>query len=92
MIIRIAGEGQFHFPSSVLDDLNDIDSRIVGAVAHEDAAAFQRGLAELLDVVRSKGRPLGNDEIVDSEIILPFSDLTMDEARHIFIGDGLVPG
>lgn len=92
MIIRIAGEGQFHLPSSALDDLNDIDNRIVEAVGRNDTAAFKRELTMLLDVVRAKGQPLKPDELADSEVILPFPDLTMEEARHVFVGDGLIPG
>ena len=92
MIIRIAGEGQFHFPSSALDALNDIDNRIVEAVGRGDEASFRRELTALLESVRSKGRPLRPDEIADSEVVLPYADLTMDEARHVFVGDGLIPG
>ena len=90
MIVRIAGEGQFRMPSSVLDELNDIDDRIVAAVAHEDAEGFQRELSSMLGEVRAKGQPLRDDELMDSELVLPYADLTMDEAKHIFVGDGLI--
>jgi hypothetical protein len=92
VIIRIAGEGQYRFPSSALDDLNDIDDRIVEAVGNANEEAFKRGLAALLELVRSKGQPLSAKEIVESEIVLPYADLTLDEARHIFVGDGIIPG
>lgn len=92
MIVRILGEGQFNVPGSVLDDLNDIDNRIVEAVATEDGAQFQSLLDEMFRLVRDRGEPLPVDELVESDLILPETDLTLYEAEHIFIGDGLLPG
>ncbi len=92
MIIRILGEGQFNLPGSVIDDLNDIDNRMVEAVAAEDGPQFQSLLDEMFRLVRDRGEPLPVDELVESDLILPETDLTLDEAEHIFIGDGLLPG
>ena len=92
MIVRILGEGQFNLPGSVIDDLNDIDNRMVEAVATEDGAQFQSLLNEMFQLVRDRGEPLPLDELVESDLILPETDLTLDEAEHIFIGDGLLPG
>ena len=92
MIVRILGEGQFNLPGSVIDDLNDIDNRMVEAVAAEDAPQFQLLLDEMFRLVRDRGEPLPVDELVESDLILPETDLTLDEAEHIFIGDGLLPG
>ena len=92
MIVRILGEGQFNLPGSVIDDLNDIDNRMVEAVAAEDGAQFQSLLDEMFRLVRDRGEPLPLDELVESDLILPETDLTLDEAGHIFIGDGLLPG
>ena len=92
MIVRILGEGQFNLPGSAIDDLNDIDNRMVEAVAAEDGAQFQSLLDEMFQLVRERGEPLPLDELVESDLILPETDLTLDEAEHIFIGDGLLPG
>ena len=92
MIVRILGEGQFNLPGSAIDDLNDIDNRMVEAVAAEDGAQFQSLLDEMFQLVRDRGEPLPIDELVESDLILPETDLTLDEAEHIFIGDGLLPG
>ena len=92
MIVRILGEGQFNLPGSVIDDLNDIDNRMVEAVATEDGAQFQSLLDEMFRLVRDRGEPLPLDRLVESDLILPETDLTLDEAEHIFIGDGLLPG
>ena len=92
MIVRILGEGQFNLPGSVIDDLNDIDNRMVEAVAAEDGAQFQSLLDEMFRLVRDRGEPVPLDELVESDLILPETDLTLYEAEHIFIGDGLLPG
>lgn len=92
MIVRILGEGQFNLPGVVIDELNDIDNQMVVAVEAEDEANFTRLLQEMLILVREKGAPVPVDELVESDLILPESDLTLDEAEHIFIGDGLLPG
>ena len=92
MIIRILSEGQFNLPGSFIDDLNDIDNRMVEAVESEDEENFKLLLKEMLDLVRGKGSPVPVDELVESDLILPEADLTLEEAEHIFIGDGLLPG
>ncbi len=92
MIVRILGEGQFNVPGAVLDDLNDIDNRLVEAVESEDEENFNLLLKEMLDLVRGKGAEVPVEELVESDLILPESDLTLEEAEHIFIGDGLLPG
>jgi hypothetical protein len=92
MIVRILGEGQFNLPGAAIDDLNDIDNRLVEAVETEDEESFRSLLQEMISLVREKGSSLPLDELVESDLILPETDLTLAEAEHIFIGDGLLPG
>ena len=92
MIVRILSEGQFNLPGSVIDDLNEIDNRLVEAVESEDEENFNLLLKEMLELVRAKGAEVPVEELVESDLILPESDLTLEEAEHIFIGDGLLPG
>ena len=92
MIVRILGEGQFTLPGSAIDGLNAIDNRMVDAVAAEDGGLFSSLLAEMHDLVLEQGEAVPVDELVESDIIVPGLDLTLAEAAHIFIGDGLVPG
>jgi len=92
MIVRILSEGQFNLPGACIDELNEIDNQMVAAVESEDAATFARLLGEMLTLVREKGAPIPVDELVESDLILPETDLTLEEAEHIFIGDGLLPG
>ncbi|MEA2046031.1 MAG: hypothetical protein U9N48_05875 [Euryarchaeota archaeon] len=90
MIIRIMGEGQYRVPSSVLDELNVIDNRIVDLVAKEDEGGYKNELARLISAVKEKGTPLDPEEIVESDLIVPPGDLTLEEAEKIFGGSGLI--
>ena len=56
MIVRILGEGQFNLPGAVIDDLNDIDNRMVEAVAAEDGVQFQSLLDEMFPAGAGPGR------------------------------------
>lgn len=91
MIVRISTEGQYRLSSAVLDQLNEIDNRIVQIVGSGDSESFQKALAELLDLVRSKGSPVASSDLVASDIILPAPDVTLEDARDLFSGEGLVP-
>ena len=92
MIVRILSEGQFNLPGAHIDELNEIDNQMVEAVESEDRESFDRLLKEMLDLVREKGAEVPVEELIESDLILPEADLTLEEAEHIFIGDGLLPG
>jgi hypothetical protein len=92
MIVRISAEGQYRVSDALLDRLNQLDNRIVEVVAGGDEAEFARLYADMVALVRKEGSPLPADEIISSEIVLPPPDITLEEARGLFIGEGLVPG
>lgn len=92
MIIRILTEGQYDLPGQYLDELNRLDNQIVEAVAEKDWEGFQRLLSEMLDLVRRHGKPVPIEEIVESDLVLPEPDLTLEEAEELFTGEGLIPG
>ena len=92
MIVRISSEGQYNLPGSYIDQLNEIDNKLVEAVEAEDQAAFETLLKQMLDLVREHGEPVPVDELVESDLILPEPDLTLREAEELFVGEGLLPG
>ncbi|MDW8059018.1 MAG: hypothetical protein RMK01_02995 [Thermomicrobium sp.] len=92
MIVRILTEGQYRLDSSYYDELNAVDNAIVEAVAAGNESRFRSLLTELLEIVRRHGIPVSPDEFVESDVILPPPDTTLEEARHLFAGDGLLPG
>ncbi len=54
--------------------------------------AFRQAFQALLDYVRTKGKPVDDDELVASDIILPPPDVSLEEAKTAFQGEGLIPG
>ncbi len=92
MIIRITSEGQFNLPGSYVDQLNEIDNELVEAVEAADRISYDTLLKKMLDLVRTEASPLPVDDIVESDLILPESDLTLEEAQVLFVGEGLLPG
>jgi len=92
MIVRILGEGQLELPDAELDRLNELDAQVESAVKADDEAAFGTALAELLEGVRRAGKPLAEDSLEDSDLILPPADATIAEVRELLNDDGLIPG
>tara|TARA_Y100000588_G_scaffold130587_1_gene143129 strand:+ start:9159 stop:9437 length:279 start_codon:yes stop_codon:yes gene_type:complete len=91
MIVRILTEGQYNLPSEYLDELNTIDNQIVDLVAKNSRSEFGSMIASMLNLVREKGTPVPIDEMVESDIVLPEPDITLDEAAELFTGEGIVP-
>ena len=92
MIVRIATEGQFNLPGAYVDSLNDIDNELVEAVEAGDRDSFKDLLARMLAMVREHGSPVSVDELVESDLMLPAADLTLEEAQILFVGEGILPG
>ncbi|HVB26668.1 MAG TPA: hypothetical protein VNE21_02010 [Mycobacteriales bacterium] len=92
MIVRILGEGQRDLPEAELDALNALDAVVTTAIEAGDEAGFTTALAALLERVRTAGKPLPDDELVPSDLVLPAADAQLDEVRELLGEDGLVPG
>lgn len=91
MIVRILSEGQFNVDASHLAALNELDDAVEHAVDSGDETTFTAALASLLDAVRKWGVALPDEELVDSDLILPPADSTVDEVRHLLGDEGLIP-
>jgi hypothetical protein len=92
MIVRILTEGQYNLPGAHVDELNEIDNRLVEVVEQEDRPQFEVLLKQMLDLVREKGTPVPLDDIVESDLVLPEPDITLEEAEELFTGEGILPG
>ncbi len=91
MIVRIAGEGQFRLPDEDAGRLNELDNRAVSAAEQGDQTGFKELWSQMLELVASDGNQLAEDELVESDVILPPRDISFEEARGEFTGDGLIP-
>ena len=92
MIIRIMAEGQYELPDSAADGLNELDARVESAVEGRDQDAFAAALGELLTAVRELGEAVPDEMLVDSDLVLPPADATVDEVAELLGDEGLIPG
>ncbi len=91
MIVRIATEDQYRLPDGDAERLNELDNDAVVAVEAGDEDRFHEVFEAMLQLVRSDGHRLGEDELAESDVILPPPDLSFTEAGREFTGDGLIP-
>ncbi|MDP9375997.1 MAG: DUF2458 domain-containing protein [Actinomycetota bacterium] len=91
MIVRIATEDQYKLPEDDAARLNDLDNQVVAAVEAGDEERFRELFGQMIELVQSDGELVGEDALVESDVILPPSDVTFEEASHGFSGEGLIP-
>ena len=91
MIVRIATESQYEVPEDVVSRLNDLDNQCVEAVEAGDEERFRQLFAQLIALVRERGRKLGDEELVHSDVILPPEDTDLEEAKQEVTGEGAIP-
>ena len=99
VIIRIAGQGQFKVNSEILDKINEIDNSIVDLIENVSLGSsdhkltqkeLQSKLTEMKNLITSNGEPIDDKEIVESDVIVPDSDLSIEDASKIFKEEGII--
>jgi hypothetical protein len=91
VIVRIATEDQYRLPDEDAKRLNELDNQAVAAVDAGDEDRFHELFEEMLQLVRSDGHRLGDDELEESDVIIPPPDTSFVEAAAEFSGEGLIP-
>jgi hypothetical protein len=91
VIVRISTESQYRLGDEDAAALNDLDNDVVAAVEAGDEDRFHEVFESMLDLVRRAGQSLGEDEIEESDVILPPPDTSFVEASAEFTGEGLIP-
>ncbi|MBA2513534.1 MAG: hypothetical protein H0V26_04280 [Solirubrobacterales bacterium] len=91
MIVRIATDRQYRLPDDDAQRLNELDNAAVKAVEEGDEEQFHELFEQMLDLVRTDGQELEEDDLEGSDVILPPPDLTFVEAGNEFTGEGLIP-
>lgn len=83
MIVRIMGQGQWVLEPEHLIELNELDRQLEDAVAAEDQAALETALKALSEGVRRLGVEVPDDVIVESDLVLPDTDSSLEEVRAL---------
>ena len=91
MIVRLMGEGQFEVDEEVAKGLNDLDEKAGEAVERGDEEELRVLLDRMTEAVRTNGSRVPDEDLRPSEAIVPPADLSLDEARELFEGEGLIP-
>jgi hypothetical protein len=93
MIVRILNEGQWELEDGAVKDLNRLDEAVEQAVSAADQERLTAALDDLLAEVRGAGSPLTDDDLRDSDLILPATDSTLEDVRSLLSesDEGLIP-
>jgi hypothetical protein len=92
VIVRIATEGQYEVDDGLAAKLNELDNAAVDAVEAGNEETFRDIFGQMIELVRANGTDVNDDDIETSDVIIPPSDLSFEEAAEEFSGDGLIPG
>jgi hypothetical protein len=91
VIVRLMGEGQYRLDDDVREQLNELDDRAVAALEAGEEPTLDSVLDDMWELVRGRGERLPDDDLSPSDLVIPPSDLTLEETRRLFSEDGLVP-
>jgi hypothetical protein len=92
VIVRIATEGQYEVDDGLAEKLNELDNAAVEAIVAGNEDTFRDVFGQMIELVRANGTAVDDDDIETSDVIIPPSDLSFEEAAEEFSGDGLIPG
>ncbi len=101
IIVRVSGQGQFKVNREIMDRINDIDNSIVSLLENADTDVDANSIKvkqkelngkinEIINLIRTNGMPLDDKEITQSQIMIPNPDISVDEAKKIFRGEGII--
>ena len=92
MIVRLlGGDGQFRVDDGVVEALNELDAQGAQAVEAGDEENLRRVLGLMAKMVRERGEALEDGDLSSSDLIIPPDDLSLEEAKELFSGEGLIP-
>lgn len=92
MIIRLSTEGQYELGDDDVEELNKLDSEVLSASERGDDASFREAFGRLVKFVHAHAKPVEDDYLGGSDVILPPPDATLEEAKAELSGEGLIPG
>jgi hypothetical protein len=92
VIVRLMGEGQYRVDGELRTALNELDDQALAALGRDDEPELDRYLDEMWQLVKARGTSVPLDEIANSDVVIPPSDLTLEETRALMSEEeGLIP-
>jgi hypothetical protein len=80
------GRKQFRIDKETVRDTNKVDNTIVEILENENKAddqEFKTKITKLVQTIISKGQKLNDKELVESDLIVPDSDISVEEAKKV---------
>jgi hypothetical protein len=101
IIVRVSGQGQFKVNRETLDRINHIDNSIVSLFENIDTDVddnsiksnqkeLKEKIIEIINLIKTNGMSLDDKEIIQSQIMIPNPDISIDKAKMIFRGEGII--
>lgn len=95
MIVRIMGQGQWVLDPEDLIELNELDRVLEERVEADDHAGMVEALKALGAGVRRLGVEVPEDVVVESDLVLPDADVSLEQVRELLRSTseyyGLIP-
>lgn len=99
IIIRLSGQGQYRVSKEIAAKIDSIDDSIVNILQNTNTNVdnvkvekeLREKIMEIVNLIISGGKQLQDKEIVQSSIIIPSPDISIEEAKMIFKGEGVIP-
>lgn len=90
-IIRIMGEDEeYEVTEEILNEINLHDNKIVKNV--EKAKKILNEIHNEIAIMQKLARKGKKVELKKSDFVIPYKDITLDEAIEYFEGEGIIPG
>ncbi len=91
MIVRLMNEGQFRVADELAQQLDQLDNKALAAMEANNEEELDARLDEMWQLVQREGERLPDEDLSTSDVIIPPSDLTLEETRALFSDEGLIP-
>jgi hypothetical protein len=91
-IVRVMGHGQFRVGNRTAEKISRIDNELIKIIElwKEGEKKYSRRVLDVLGLVKKDGVPLEHNEIIQSDIIVPGADISIEEAKNLFTDQHLL--
>jgi PspA-Associated protein len=91
-IVRVMGHGQFRVGNRTAKKISRIDNELIKIIElrKEGDKTSSRRVLDVLGLVKKDGVPLEHKEIIQSDIIVPGADISIEEAKNLFTDQHLL--
>ena len=92
IIVRVMGHGQFRVGNRTAKKITKIDNELIKIIElrKEGEKKYSRIVLDVLGLVKKDGVPIEHNEFIQSDIIVPGADISIEEAKNLFTDQHLL--